>query len=249
MEWHSLGPAGKRLWPVCAPDTGRVERHTALPFKSQQLHSCNTFRDMFESTSLHPEWNFRRAPQEGTYSLSPGCLRLHARPEVIGERASCSLMGIRQRQSEFTFLTAMTFKPETDGVVAGASVFQKDDNYVNFLVERDGGKHRLVVVLKEREKEERALHSGDLTAYNGSITFRIESSGHAYHFSYSLDDGASFTSCTDMAADLLLSYGYTGSYLGLYCSSKGSPSKDYAKYAYVQHTAVLRLPTPGALSR
>mmetsp|Transcript_35257 Transcript_35257/g.82248 ORF Transcript_35257/g.82248 Transcript_35257/m.82248 type:complete len:559 (+) Transcript_35257:38-1714(+) len=245
MEWHSLGPAGERLWPVCAPDTGRVERQSVLPLKSMQLHACNTFRDTFESPSLHPEWNFRRVPREGMYILSPGCLRLNAQPQVIEERASCSLMGIRQRQSEFTFLTKMTFNPVTDGVEAGTSVFQKDDNYVNFVVQLMGGKHRVCVTLKERGKEERALYGDALAAYKGSITFRIESCNHAYSFSYSLDDGASFTSCAEMAADLLLSYGYTGSYLGLYSTSKGKPSEDYAEYAFVQHTASLRLPARG----
>ncbi|CAE7939994.1 xylB [Symbiodinium necroappetens] len=245
MEWHSLGPVGERLWPVCAPDTGRVERQSALPLKSMQLHACNTFRDTFESPSLHPEWNFRRVPREGMYVLSPGCLRLNAQPQVIEERASCSLMGIRQRQSEFTFLSKMTFKPVTDGVEAGTSVFQKDDNYVNFVVQLVGGKHRVCVTLKERGKEERALYGDDLAAYQGGITFRIESCNHAYSFSYSLDDGASFTSCAEMAADLLLSYGYTGSYLGLYSTSKGKPSEDYAEYAFVQHSASLRLPARG----
>ena len=242
MDWHSLGPSGARLWPVCAPDTGRVERQTALPFKSMQLHACNTFRDTFEGPELHPEWNFRRVPKDGMYTLSPGCLRLNAQPQVIEERVSCSLMGIRQRQSEFTFLTKMTFKPATDGVEAGTSVFQKDDNYVNFVVRLVEGKHRICISLKEREKEERILHDEDLKAYEGTLTFRIESSSHAYHFSYSLDDGGSFTSCAEMEADLLLSYGYTGSYLGLYCTSRGKSSKDYAEYTFIQHSAVLRLP-------
>ena len=243
MEWHSLGPLGERLWPVCAPDTGRVERQTALPFKSMQLHSCNTFRDTFESPSLHPEWNFRRVPKEGMYALSPGCLRLNSQPQVIEERVSCSLMGVRQRQSEFTFLAKMAFKPTTDGVEAGTSVFQKDDNYVNFVVQLVGGKHRLCVTLKGRDQEERTLKADDLPAYEGSITFKIESCNHAYHFAYSLDDGANFTSVAETAADHLLSYGYTGSYLGVYCTSRGKPSTDYAEYAFVQHTAALRLPT------
>ena len=48
MEWHSLGPEGKRLWPVCAPDTGRVDRRQALPMGATQSLACNVFSDNFE---------------------------------------------------------------------------------------------------------------------------------------------------------------------------------------------------------
>lgn len=43
MEWHSLGPSGKRLWPVCSPETGKVERTLPLPLGVDQRQSHNNF--------------------------------------------------------------------------------------------------------------------------------------------------------------------------------------------------------------
>lgn len=57
---------------------------------------------------------------------------------------------------------------------------------------------------------------------------------------YSLDDGANFTPCAESSAGLVLSLGYTGSCLGLYCTSKGQKTQDFASYAWVKHMASIR---------
>jgi len=106
MAWHSLGPEGERLWPVCAPQTGKVERRQPLPMVGcSQKQDYNQFVDVFDKEVLGPEWLFRRAPKDGIYKLAPQQLQLRASPEVLAERVACSFMGIRQRQSEFEVLS------------------------------------------------------------------------------------------------------------------------------------------------
>mmetsp|Transcript_105736 Transcript_105736/g.188082 ORF Transcript_105736/g.188082 Transcript_105736/m.188082 type:complete len:561 (-) Transcript_105736:140-1822(-) len=241
MEWSPLGPPGKRLWPVPAPLTGRVERRTPLPMGSPQRQAHNNYYDNFDQTTLSHEWNFRRVPKDGCYSVTarPGFLRLHSQPEVIKERASSSLLGIRQRQSEFTYSAKMEFAPKDAGVEAGLSLFQKDENYVNFTVEF-AGSCKVQVALKEKDKDQRIVKSAPLAGYAGKVVFKVDSKDHKYHFSYSLDQGASFVDFTELPADLIMSLGYTGSYLGLYCTSKGKASKDYADFDWIQHTAFPR---------
>ncbi|CAJ1386285.1 unnamed protein product [Effrenium voratum] len=234
MEWHSLGPAGKRLWPVCAPSTGRVDRTNALPVPSaEQSQSHNVFKDSFDSTSLHPEWLFRRAPSDDTFTLDGKGLRLFASPEVLKERKACSFLGIRQRQSDFEFEAKMSFEGDAE---AGVAIVQKDENYASFTVAKEGS-YKLRLALKEKEKDEQVLLNKDLSEYKGSIMFKIVSSKHSYDFLYSLDEGKSYVSCAQTKADLLLSLGYTGSCLGLYCTSRGKSSKDSASYAWVRHAA------------
>ncbi|CAE8704703.1 unnamed protein product [Polarella glacialis] len=244
MEWCPLGPPRKNLWPVAAPDTGRVERRTALPLGIQQRQAYNSFRDDFDSTSLNLEWNFRRVPREKTYSLTarPGFLRMHAQPEVIKENVSCSLAGIRQRHSEFTYLAKMAFAPAGDGVEGGVSLFQKDDSYVNFTVSLNDGNFTVRLLIVEKDKDARLAASEPLPSFAREITFKVESKDHGYHFSYSVDDGVSFRLLAQTASDLILGFGYTGSYLGLYCSSNGKPPQegDHADFDWVAHKAFPR---------
>ena len=57
---------GKRLWPVCAPESGRVERWQPLPFPgATQSLACNVFFDTFEKDGLRaPAGASMGGPQE-----------------------------------------------------------------------------------------------------------------------------------------------------------------------------------------
>ena len=224
MEWHSLGPEGKRLWPVCAPESGRIERRVPLPMDAPQTQAHNDFKDSFQQASLGPEWLFRRVPKDGSYHLAPGSLTLLA-SEPLAERKAVSFMGIRQRHSDFDFVVKML--KATEGAEAGVAIVQKDENYVSFTKEAK----KLRVCLKEKEKPVVEVATTELDAEE--IVFKIESKDHRYVFSYSRDDGKSYVHCTEMAASHLLSLGYTGSCLGLYCTGSGS-----ASFASLQHTAM-----------
>ena len=58
MEWHSLGPSGKRLWPVCAPETGKVERCLALPMGVEQTEAHNEFYETGPRQSIFFDVSF-----------------------------------------------------------------------------------------------------------------------------------------------------------------------------------------------
>eukprot|EP00931_Biecheleriopsis_adriatica_P056252 TRINITY_DN33325_c0_g1_i1.p1 TRINITY_DN33325_c0_g1~~TRINITY_DN33325_c0_g1_i1.p1 ORF type:complete len:567 (+),score=89.03 TRINITY_DN33325_c0_g1_i1:64-1764(+) len=245
QEWSPIGPPGKRWWPVPAPSTGRVERRSPLPMGKAQLQSHNEFFDGFDAKQLHPEWNFRRVPKDGAFSLTDraGHLRLFAQAQTIQERKSCSLLGFRQRQSEFTYLAEMEFCPKSEGSEAGVCLFQKDENFVKFTVELTKGSHCLSVALKEKEKELRVVAAVSLEAFKGKIHLRLccKPGEDEYRFAYSLDAGSSFVEVhKGIENHLLMSFGYTGSYLGLYCTSNGKAEGDYADFDSVKHQAFVR---------
>ena len=50
------------LFPVVAPETGKVERINPLPFPDQYQYYNDVFHDNFDSKKLKPNWNFRRYP-------------------------------------------------------------------------------------------------------------------------------------------------------------------------------------------
>ena len=236
----------KTEWPVAAPVTGRVERVNPVPFAGTQQVRGKGFEDDFDSETLDLAWNFRRVPMPGTWSLSDGHLRLAATPNVIKERGRASLMGFRQTESDFSYTANMSFAPNDDGVEAGLMLFQKDNNYLSFTVVRDGDSHALrsVVSLPQQDakktREVRELERVTLDAYDKHILLRVVSKDDRYRLSYSVDNGNTFVEFMETLADHILSRGYTGAYLGLYATSNGRASDDYADFDWVEYEAAPR---------
>lgn len=230
------------VWPVVSPETGRLEREYPLPLQGTVWRQINVFKDDFDAPDLDLQWNFRRLPVEGSYSLSarPGHLRLYSQPEVLAPRARCSLLGVRQLESSFKYSASLEFAPQVDGVEAGLMLFQKDDLYAKFVVARSGASWDLKVVYAATRKKPRTLASRELSNYAGKIRLKVEATRGKYQYSYALDDNSSdadsvlFLTTGD---DLLLYAGYTGNYLGLYSTSNGRGSSDFADVDWVHHEA------------
>jgi len=232
FEWQEI----KYDWPVCAPQTGRVERLNPLPFKGTEQIVKNEFVDEFDKDILNLEWNFRRVPQENTYSLSArkGYLRLYTKPDVIKERERASLMGFRQRESNFTYSVKMNFKSRKPNEEAGINLFQKDDNYIGFTVLRQKNNYALSLsILNPGNKK--AIHKKEvIEGYKGEILLRVRSMNSAYHYEYSLDGGKTYQLFDTSKDNHIISRGYTGAYLGIYTTSNGNKSKAYADFDWVR---------------
>jgi xylan 1,4-beta-xylosidase len=231
FEWKKV----KYEWPVCAPVTGKVERYNPLPFSnSPQIHST-AFVDNFDSNDLNLEWNFRRVPQDRTYSLSakPGHLRLFAKPEVIQERGRCSLTGFRQKESDFEYTASMFFEAKDNGCEAGVSLFQKDNNYLNFTIFFENRQPYLQLILALPGKTPEVVTREKIDDFKGKIQLKVLSQNQTYAFSYSLNGGATFLPFDTTKSTHLLSNGYTGAYLGLYCTGNGLRTADFADFDWV----------------
>ncbi len=230
-------------WPVVAPDTGRVERQTPLPFRGSAQYRNDAFADDFDTGVLDLQWNFRRVPLSGIYSLDerPGYLRLYAHPDSIAYRGRAALLGVRQQESDFEYSARMAFSPRQDHVEAGISLFQKDDNYLNFTVIRRGGTNVLRLVLAEGGLDPRIVDERVLEGYGGDIVLRVVSEDSRYRYGYSLDRGNSFAAFAETDAARLLSRGYTGAYLGIYSSGNGVDSAAFADFDWVRYKGFERL--------
>ena len=223
-------------WPVCSPLTGRVERSFPLPFPASSQINNESFKDNFDSETLNLEWNFRRVPQKGTYLINhkDGYLRLFSSKNVIENRKGCSLLGIRQIETDFEFSVKMLYNPSTPEVQAGVSLFQKDDNYLTFTIEKNRKQNIMLKLMsKERKKKPIVVQKTYFKSYNGSITFKVNSENNSYNFYYSLDNGTTFNYFTQTSSDLLLSKGYTGAYMGIYSTSNGKNSEEYVDFDWV----------------
>ena len=238
FEWKQI----KHEWPVVAPNTGRIERTWPAPFADTRQYRNLAFFDDFEGKRLVLQWNFRRVPEVGTYSLteSPGFLRLYAREEVIRERGRASLMGFRQTESDFSYLVSMRYAPGESGVDAGLSLVQKDRNYLTFTLSRESDTHVLALVLAEPGESVQQLQHAQVEGYEGSMLMRLVSKDGQYKFAYSLDGGENFVDFAKMASTHILSRGYTGANLGVYATSNGRETDEYADFDWVEYRAYER---------
>jgi xylan 1,4-beta-xylosidase len=230
------------MWPVAAPETGKVERFTPLPFANKAQYYNDAFSDDFDTNLLNLEWNFRRVPQKDTYSLlaKKGYLRLYLSPKIFELREQYSLMGIRQKESDFEFSTQMNFAPRKNGEEAGISIFQQDNNYINFTILKLKNKLILKITVKEREKEASILKESSLYKFKGDITFKLVSAGEKYEYYYSLDKGLNFSLFAETANNIVICKGYIGTNIGLYATSNGKPTKSYADYDWVKYQGQTR---------
>ena len=237
-RWEPL----RYLFPVVAPLTGKVERFTPLPFTDRPQYINNTVIDDFLNENLDLRWTFIRVPEEKTYSLleNPGFLRLYSKPGKIEDRKRFSLVGFRQKESDFEFEVKMNFLPNKDKVESGVIHYQKEWNYLTNTVIKKRKKYYLEQKLKEKGKEVVTLKKTILKGYDGNIILKVKSKKDRYDFFYSLNDGSSFDYFTSIEAIKVLDRNYTGALLGLFTTSNGVLSQDYADYDWVRYKDFMR---------
>ena len=238
IKWEPV----RYLFPVPAPLTGKVERFVPLPFKDKPQYINNSFIDDFASDKLNLEWNFIRVPQGKTVSLinNPGYLRLYAKPATIEDRKNFSMIGFRQKESDFDFEVKMSYLPKDNKVQSGIIHYQKERNYLMNTVYKMKKKYYLEQQLKEKDKKVISLKKMPLKNYKGSIIFKTVSRKDEYTFFYSLDDGQNFTYFTTLDAIKMLDRNYTGALLGMFSTSNGEISKDYADFDWIRYKDYIR---------
>ena len=231
FEWKET----KHLWPVVAAETGRVERINEVVFSGSFQNIATSFEDKFESDNLDLKWNFRRYPIEKIFYLDKQQNRLNliCHQNQIKERSSAALLGFKQTESSFEYSTQMFFEPLNNGSEAGISIFQKDDNYINFTLIRNDDKIVLQsYAVKNTEIEE--FLSEPIKEYNGQIEFRIVANEDSYKLYYKTSR-KDFELFTILNGNLVISKGYTGAHLGLYATGNGKNTKDFASFDYVNY--------------
>ena len=233
----------KYLFPVASPLTGKVERYEKLPFRDKPQYINNNFMDDFLFSKLDLDWTFIRVPQKNTYSLeaNSGSLRLYTKPGTIEDRKRFSMIGFRQRESDFEYQVKMEFAPNDDKVESGIIHYQKESNYLSNTVYKENKRFYLEQKLKEKDKvNEKTIKRILLKNYKNNILFKVVSKSGKYTFHYSLDNGENFIYYSSLDAIKMLDRNYTGALLGVYATSNKERSNDYADFDWVRYHDFVR---------
>ena len=231
FEWKE----NKDLWPVVAPQTGRVERLNEVVFSGTFQKLKTSFIDDFSSDKLDLKWNFRRYPIENIFHLNKekNRLELMCHPNQIKERGRSALLGFKQSESSFEYIVQMNFDPISNGSEAGMSIFQKDDNYINFtLIKKEDNMLLQAYAVKDAKLITKV--SEQLNEYNGTLKLKIISDEENYKLYYSVDE-IIFNYFTTLNGDVIKSTGYTGAHLGIYATSNGKETSDLASFDFVNY--------------
>ncbi len=71
--------------------------------------------------------------------------------------------------------------------------------------------------------------------YKEDLVLKILSIDEKYSYYYSIDDGNTFKLFSESAANLVLCKGYIGTNLGIYATSNGNNTKEYAEFNWVKN--------------
>jgi alpha-N-arabinofuranosidase len=71
--------------------------------------------------------------------------------------------------------------------------------------------------------------------YKNDLVLKIHSKDEKYSYHYSVDGGNTFEIFSITAANLVLCRGYIGTNLGIYATSNGYKTKEYAEFNWVKN--------------
>ncbi|HEY9187604.1 MAG TPA: glycoside hydrolase family 43 protein [Ignavibacteria bacterium] len=237
-------------WPIMNPGFNEVQYSYSLPLKpyipkGYIPQSENfTYKDEFNN-KLNNNWIFLRTPKFSWYSLSQkkGFLSLKLRPETCSEKVNPSFIARRQQHIFSNATIKMKFYPRNDNEKAGLIIFQNEDHFYYLCKSIMDGKNVIQLYKSSNGNDQSKIHILDFYEIkkheiNKDVFLKIESKGNIYSFSFSFDN-KKWSILKDSVDATFLSTetagGFVGCVYGLYATSLGTESNNYAFYDWFRY--------------
>jgi xylan 1,4-beta-xylosidase len=223
-------------WPVVNPGIGRVEFEGRAPDLPEQRWPAPPACDHFDSPALGLQWDFLRTPREEFWNLTerPGHLRLRLRPQNLSELANPSFVGRRQQHINFSARAALEFTPRAGHECAGLVLLQNNDFHFRFVVSLE--KEPAISLIKREKGVETVL--AKLSIPSGRIFFKVSAIDQEYSF-YVATEPEKWQPVAEAVDGRVLSTpvagGFIGAYIGMYASSNGQPSGNFADWDWFEY--------------
>jgi len=191
-----------------------------------------SFKYEFYNNKLDINWVHRKEKLENSYDLitENGFLKMNYLSEFINHNTGYNFIGLKQRENNFEVSTTMVFNPIQNGEEAGLCMIQKDDNYILFDVKREDNENVLQLVINPKNKN--AILKKDLVMrkFKNHIELKISSDNGIQKYYYRFQSNELWKLFETSSSEIVLSEGNTASCLGLYATSNGIKSSNFAKF-------------------
>lgn len=224
-------------WPVIAPGVGRLEDYVEISLPEYRFANEVTPSDCihFWDETLDKRLIGIEKRNEEIYSLSEraGMLRLYCRREKITEKNYSSYLGLRQKSYRFEVETGIEFNPETENETAGIVLYQNHENHLRLEIKK-AGEQKVFEVVSCIHGEDIKIASIDISKWDGILKLIIQCCDQKARvwikrkkerkcvaedislFSYTTEEAGGFVGCT----------------IGMYASSNGEESHNYADFGW-----------------
>lgn len=226
-------------WPVINAGVGKLEDRVEIPLEEYRFGKEENDHDHFHfyGEKLDDRFLGIMKRNAGMYSLNErsGFLRLYTKKGVISKKENASYLGIRQKNYRFQVSTGVEFSPEQMEETAGLVLYQNHENHL-----------RMEIVKAENERKFRVtscIHganqiiSEQSLAKDGLLEIQLRAADqNAEVWIVEKDNFRMVAKAVD-----LLPYtteeagGFVGCTVGLYASSNGIYSDNYADYAWFSY--------------
>ncbi|KOH44929.1 glycoside hydrolase family 43 protein [Sunxiuqinia dokdonensis] len=181
-------------------------------------------QDDFDTTKLGLEWMSLRGTATDLYSLddNPGFLTLTCADVASNELKTPAFVGRRLQHHQFECATKLYFNPRSESEMAGMLMY-KDEQHQYLLTVGAEGNQKQISLKKIKGNEVETLAVKALPDAGGPIHLKVKSTGTHFSFHYAVDSEDWNLLDENIDAFFLStaqSYGFTGTTIGLYASSK-----------------------------
>jgi len=186
----------------------------------------------FYDNKLDINWVHRKEKLENSYDLitENGFVKMNCLSPVINKNTGYNFIGLKQKENNFEVSTTMIFNPTQNGEEAGLCMIQKDDNYILFDVKREDNENVLQLVINPKNKN--AILKKDLVMkkFKNHIELKISSDNGIQQYYYRFQSNELWKLFETSSSEIVLSEGNTASCFGLYATSNGTKSSNFAKF-------------------
>ncbi len=247
-------------WPIVSPGTGRIEFAYEGPDLPEFAVKPVPEKDDFEGEKLGYQWNFLGTPDEHTYRLEDGYLKLklYDRGMVTNganarfaqhEPQSIGFLGRRQQHMSFEARTKLCFIPR-ERQTAGMVVLQNDYQQLRVEVGLNGeGKQVARAVSGYTSKDVSLLHKeaagdyqeellGEISWEQTETVLLIRADGQDFTLAVAGEDGQEQILANKVDGSFLGSEtagGFVGAYVGMFASGNGTAYEEYASFEWFSY--------------
>lgn len=217
-------------WPIVNEGIGKLEDEVLVPLPSYKVlerkNSYHFFSDKLEDTMV-----CLRNPKESMYEIrkNEGLLRLYLQPETLKECVSPSYLGVRQEEYDYQVGAYVTFQAMQEEEEAGLAIVQSNRYHMKFVLKRKEGAIYVCLISVEDSQD---IPLKEEKIDSDQIEFTIVNHGQKADFIYKADGkSVLFSEEVDMKSlSTEVAGGFTGCTIGMYASSNGRESHNYADF-------------------